>query len=74
MSNHGAAIAPELAGQLFKPFWRGNSGSYEKGLGLGLFIVAEIAKSHGGEIDVMSDAASTTFIFSMQGSVPIPAA
>jgi signal transduction histidine kinase len=69
VSNHGAAIAPELAGQLFKPFWRGNSGSYEKGLGLGLFIVAEIAKSHGGDIDVMSDAASTTFIFSMQGSV-----
>ena len=74
VSNHGAAIAPELAGQLFKPFWRGNSGSYEKGLGLGLFIVAEIAKSHGGEIDVMSDAASTTFIFSMRGPVSVPVA
>lgn len=72
VSNHGAAIAPELVGQLFKPFWRGNSGSYDKGLGLGLFIVAEIAKSHGGDIDVLSDAASTTFIFSMHGPVPVP--
>jgi signal transduction histidine kinase len=74
VSNHGAAIAPELVGQLFKPFWRGNSGSYDKGLGLGLFIVAEIAKSHGGDIDVLSDAASTTFIFSMHGPVPVPVA
>lgn len=66
VSNHGAAIAPELAGQLFKPFWRGNSGSYEKGLGLGLFIVAEIAKSHGGDIALTSDTAATTFSFTMR--------
>jgi len=69
VANAGPAIAPELAGQLFKPFWRGNSGSYEKGLGLGLFIVSEIARSHGGQIDVVSDAAVTAFIFSMTAPV-----
>lgn len=72
VANAGPAIAPELASQLFKPFWRGNSGSYEKGLGLGLFIVSEIARSHGGQIDVVSDAAVTAFIFSM--TAPVPAA
>ncbi|MET0322573.1 MAG: GAF domain-containing sensor histidine kinase, partial [Duganella sp.] len=67
VSNRGPAIAPDTADQLFKPFWRGSSGSIEKGLGLGLFIVSEIARSHGGEIDVLSDASGTTFIFSMDG-------
>ena len=67
VSNQGEPIAPELAVQLFKPFFRGNPGSREKGLGLGLFIVAEIAKSHGGEIAVVSDDAATTFSFTMRG-------
>jgi len=67
VSNQGEPIAPELAAQLFKPFFRGNPGSREKGLGLGLFIVAEIAKSHGGEIAVVSDDAATTFSFTMRG-------
>jgi signal transduction histidine kinase len=76
VSNRGPAIAPDTVNQLFKPFWRGHSGSNEKGLGLGLFIVSEIARSHGGQIDVQSDAASTTFIFSMHGPVAaaVPAA
>jgi len=32
-----------------------------------LFIVAEIAKSHGGEIAVVSDDAATLISFTMRG-------
>ncbi|WP_129587726.1 ATP-binding protein [Herbaspirillum robiniae] len=68
--NGGPGIAPEKLGKLFKPFWRGNPGDSHKGLGLGLFIVAEIARSHGGRIGVVSDEEETVFEFSMASALP----
>ncbi len=65
VSNGGAALAPELVAQLFKPFWRGPSSDAREGLGLGLYIVSEIAKSHGGAIDVSSRDGLVVFRFSM---------
>lgn len=35
------------------------------GFGLGLFIVAEIARSHGGTIDVLSSGSTTSFRFTL---------
>lgn len=35
------------------------------GLGLGLYIVAEIARSHNGVMEVTSTAGATTFSFAM---------
>ncbi len=61
--NGGAAIPPERMGKLFTPFKRG--GSHSQGLGLGLYIAAEIADAHGGTITVQSDAAETRFTFQM---------
>jgi signal transduction histidine kinase len=69
VSNEGPEIPAETRAQLFKPFWRGNAGPGAQGLGLGLFIVSEIAKSHGGEIDVLSADGITSFIFKMSGAV-----
>jgi len=59
------ALSPELVGQLFKPFWRAPSRGVHEGLGLGLYIVSEIARSHGGAMDVASHDGQVTFTFSM---------
>jgi signal transduction histidine kinase len=65
VSNRGPALSPELVGQLFKPFWRAHARSAHQGLGLGLYIVSEIARSHGGAMDVASRDGEVTFTFSM---------
>ena len=55
VQNSGAPIAPDMMPVLFEPFRRGgNPGEGPQGLGLGLYIVQEIVKAHGGAIDVES--------------------
>jgi signal transduction histidine kinase len=62
--NDGPPIAPEALAHLFEPFRRTPRRSEAHGahLGLGLFIVAEVARVHGGTVAVSSSAeAGTTF-------------
>lgn len=60
--NHGNPIAPELLPALFEPMVRGNPVTSSKGVGLGLFIVREIAQAHGGSVTAHSaQAEGTTF-------------
>lgn len=63
--NEGPAIAPELLQTLFDPFHQAPVGGWTstgRGLGLGLFIAHQIAKAHGGAIEVDSKAErGTTF-------------
>ena len=54
VTNDGPAIAPEIMAHLFKPFARSAADSRQAGLGLGLYIASEIARSHGGAITVTS--------------------
>jgi len=58
--NHGA-IPPGLASTLFEPF-RGSLQRSRRsaGLGLGLYIAREIAKAHGGDIEVASSESDGT--------------
>ena len=71
VSNKGEAIPESVMARLFHPFFRGGSGEPSAGLGLGLYIVSEIVRSHGGTIDVHSSPAEgTTFVCSF----PLPAA
>ncbi|MFA4913147.1 MAG: GAF domain-containing sensor histidine kinase [Burkholderiaceae bacterium] len=65
VSNHGVPIAPEMLERLFQPFFRATARPSQEGLGLGLFIVLEIARAHGGTLDVVSTDALTRFTFSM---------
>lgn len=65
VTNHGPELTKRVTAQLFKPFWRAATEQPRDGLGLGLFIVAEIARSHGGTIDVLSAGAMTTFRFTL---------
>jgi signal transduction histidine kinase len=55
--NRGAEIPPEASGRLFEPFFT----TREKGTGLGLAFVREIAVDHGGRVDVASTDGQTTF-------------
>ena len=65
VANGGIPIPPEARAQLFQPFFRGAIRRSQHGLGLGLFIVSEIAKAHGGTMDVASSEDETRFTFKM---------
>jgi signal transduction histidine kinase len=59
--NDGPPIPPERLPIIFDPFERGPQEG--AGLGLGLYIVREVAKAHGGAVDVTSSAErGTTFL------------
>lgn len=65
VANGGAPIPAEAHEQLFQPFFRGAVRKSQQGLGLGLFIVDQIAKAHGGWMEVSSAESGTRFTFSM---------
>ncbi|KPC51894.1 GAF domain-containing sensor histidine kinase [Amantichitinum ursilacus] len=65
VSNGGSPIPAQTLPNLFKPYWRGAAADANTGLGLGLYIVSEIAQSHGGELVVTSDAEQTCFTFTL---------
>jgi sigma-B regulation protein RsbU (phosphoserine phosphatase) len=61
--NRGTPIAEQVLPQLFTPFYRATPGhgqSTRNGLGLGLYIVAEIAKAHAGIATASSSEADGT--------------
>lgn len=68
VANTGEPIPEAVRDLLFMPFQRGEVSGHEKGLGLGLFIVSEIARAHGGEMRVVSDHSETRFQLSMPKS------
>jgi len=61
--NMGTAIPAQIQPMLFRPMVRGAGDAHSgSGVGLGLFIVAEIAKAHGGTVSLESSAEfGTTF-------------
>ena len=65
VANHGEPIPPQIIGTLFEPFSRGSLRPSLQGLGLGLYISSEIARAHGGTLEVRSDIAETRFTFRM---------
>ncbi|MEO3389009.1 GAF domain-containing sensor histidine kinase [Mesorhizobium sp. CAU 1741] len=64
VTNGGQPIAPQTMERLFQPFHRGEETSLQ-GLGLGLYIAAQIAEAHGGRIEVESGSDETRFTFRM---------
>jgi phosphoserine phosphatase RsbU/P len=61
--NFGTPIAAEALPTLFEPMTRGVQGvGAKRSVGLGLFIVNQVTKAHGGKTEVRSSAdAGTTF-------------
>ena len=65
VSNAGSPISESARERLFHPFSRGEVRASQQGLGLGLYIASEIAKAHGGTLDVTSSAELTCFTLRM---------
>ncbi len=63
--NSGPTIEGSMLDQIFHPLTRGpaqdNSHSTDSGLGIGLYIVRELASAHGGEVAVRSERGETVF-------------
>jgi signal transduction histidine kinase len=64
VSDCGPGVAPADRAHVFERFWRGR-GAPHMGAGLGLAIVAEIARAHGGTIEV-DQAASGGALFTLK--------
>jgi sigma-B regulation protein RsbU (phosphoserine phosphatase) len=64
VANAGEPIPKAVRQRLFLPFYRGDANS-SQGLGLGLYIASEIAKAHGGRLEVESSPVETRFTFRM---------
>lgn len=71
--NEGAPIPTEAMASLFKPMVRASRVSSKSGrsIGLGLYIVDQIVRAHGGRVDVRSAAAEgTTFTVTLPRHAP----
>jgi signal transduction histidine kinase len=61
VSNSGPPIPAAALEKLFQPFFRREVRASQEGLGLGLHIASEIARAHGGTLQVASSDDLTTF-------------
>jgi signal transduction histidine kinase len=61
VANLGDPIPPATIERLFQPFFRASARSNHQGLGLGLYIASEIARGHGGTLEVTSTPEETRF-------------
>lgn len=74
-ANGGEPIPEAAMARLFQPFFRGDVQGDRQGLGLGLFIAAQISRAHGGDLTVRSSVKETRFDFvmpSMSGQAGAP--
>ena len=68
IANPGEPIPQDILGVMFEPLRRGgiaDGDSEHASLGLGLFIVSQIAKAHGGNITAASAEGTTTFTLAL---------
>ena len=71
VNNQGPVIAAGDLPTLFDPFQKTQIGVHGDGLGLGLHIVYEIVKAHGGKVEAASNAKrGTTFTARLPKQVP----
>ena len=54
VTDHGTGVSPADQVRIFERFYRGPNGSHRPGFGLGLPIVRELMRAHGGSVEVTS--------------------
>jgi signal transduction histidine kinase len=62
VSDNGEGISEEDQKKVFEPFEQGSKGKMNKGVGLGLSLVRDIVKLHGGEVSLESAAGKGTTV------------
>lgn len=72
VANQCEPIDPQVLARLFEPYERASARPGQQGLGLGLYIASQIAKAHGGTLEVTSSAVKTQFSFRMLPTSPVP--
>lgn len=73
--NRGATLSAGELAALFDPLKRGTraaASGEQASLGLGLFIVREIVRAHGGDVNASSSADTTSFTMWMPRTRPMP--
>jgi signal transduction histidine kinase/tetratricopeptide (TPR) repeat protein len=53
--DQGLGISSEEKARIFEPFYRASKGTEKGGCGLGLYLVSEVMKEHGGRIELESE-------------------
>lgn len=53
--DYGIGISPAEHKKIFEPFYRVSGGDSKGGCGLGLYLVAQVMKEHGGRVEVESE-------------------
>ncbi|WP_367209554.1 sensor histidine kinase [Sphingobacterium sp. R2] len=53
VSDQGIGIKPEDRKKVFEKFYRANREGHIEGLGIGLFLCADIILRHGGQIKIL---------------------
>lgn len=69
IADHGPGIPPELRDRVFLPFYRINAGSIA-GHGLGLALIAHIARAHGGSAEFEARQPGTRLLIRLPAWTP----
>jgi signal transduction histidine kinase len=70
--NNGEPIPPERAPHIFERFYRGRTDARIPGQGLGLSLACELAKAHGGNLElVRSDREWTEFRLRLPAKIEV---
>ncbi len=69
VADHGPGVAEEDAARIFDRFYRSAAARSKPGAGLGLAIVREAARAHGGDATVESSASGARFRLSLPAAV-----
>ena len=59
VADNGPGISPEIVDRLFEPFV---SHGKEKGIGLGLTVVQNVMRQHGGEVSIVRTGPTGTVV------------
>jgi two-component system sensor histidine kinase BaeS len=73
VADSGPGIPDDELPHVFERFWRGRAGGAVGGRGLGLAVVDDIVRAHGGSVAVANDPASgARFAVTLPQSAPTP--
>jgi signal transduction histidine kinase len=72
VANAGPALPGRELEHIFEPLQRGAHARNDAGLGLGLYIVTQIAKAHGGVTEACSNDTETVFRVTLPRTAPGP--